>query len=109
MAGVRSTFLTASAAEAPVKGSSAFWTAANGRIEFFKARIDLRFDRHFHDKYAFGVITGGTESFRYRGATHDARRGTTAILHPGEVHDGFPGKDGHWTYRMATQHPSISS
>jgi AraC-like DNA-binding protein len=60
-----------------------------------------RFDRHFHEEFAIGVIDRGCQAFVY----DDRRRldmpgGSVALISPGVVHSGWPGEDQGWCYRM---------
>ena len=60
-----------------------------------------RFDRHFHDEFAIGIIDGGCQAFAYdRGRRLDMPAGTVALIAPGTVHSGWPGREGGWRYRM---------
>ncbi len=60
-----------------------------------------RFSRHRHDVYAMGVTALGTQLFDYRGETRAARPGEAFVLHPDEPHDGRPGDEGGYGYRIA--------
>ena len=67
-----------------------------------------RFDRHFHEEYAIGVIEGGCQAFSYdRGRRLDMPRGSVALISPGIVHVGWPGSEQGWSYRML--YPSVAS
>jgi hypothetical protein len=60
-----------------------------------------RFDRHFHEEYAIGVIEGGCQAFSYdRNRRLDMPRGSVALISPGMVHVGWPGTEQGWSYRM---------
>ena len=62
---------------------------------------DQRFDRHFHEEYAIGVIDGGCQAFAYdRGRRLDMPAGSIALIAPGVVHLGWPGAQEGWRYRM---------
>ena len=60
-----------------------------------------RFDRHFHEEYAIGVIDSGCQAFVYdRGRRLDMPGGSVALIAPGVVHAGWPGVEEGWRYRM---------
>ena len=66
--------------------------------------LNARFQRHSyaphtHETYVVGVITAGTELYRYRGVDHMACAGQVVVLNPDELHDGRPAKDG-FAYRI---------
>jgi AraC-like DNA-binding protein len=64
------------------------------------------FAPHTHDSFALGVITGGVERFKCRGATHNAGIGSVVLVNPGEVHTGHAATPNGWTYRMF--YPEVS-
>jgi AraC-like ligand binding domain len=60
-----------------------------------------RFDRHFHEEYAMGVIDGGCQAFVYDlGRRLDMPGGSVALIAPGVVHSGWAGVEEGWRYRM---------
>lgn len=60
-----------------------------------------RFDRHFHEEFAIGVIDGGCQAFVYdRSRRLDMPQGTVALIAPGMIHLGWPGSEEGWRYRM---------
>lgn len=66
--------------------------------------LNARFERHVyaphrHETYVIGVITAGTELYRYRGVVHTASAGDVVVLNPDELHDGRPAQDG-FAYRI---------
>jgi AraC-like DNA-binding protein len=67
-------------------------------------RADYRgqhFERHFHEEYAIGVIDGGCQAFEYdRARRLDMPAGSVALIAPGVVHEGWPGDENGWRYRM---------
>lgn len=66
-----------------------------------------RFDRHFHEEYATGIIEGGCQAFSYdRNRRLDMPRGSVALISPGIVHVGWPGSEQGWSYRML--YPSVA-
>jgi AraC-like DNA-binding protein len=65
------------------------------------------FAPHRHDAYAIGVTTGGVHTFRYRGARRVCLPGQLHVLHPDELHDGAPGTDDGFTYRIVYLAPEL--
>ncbi|WP_295997289.1 AraC family transcriptional regulator [Rugamonas sp.] len=60
-----------------------------------------RFERHFHEEYAIGVIDSGCQAFEYdQGRRLDMPSGSVALIAPGVVHSGWPGAENGWRYRM---------
>ena len=65
------------------------------------------FAPHRHDAYAIGVTTGGVQTFRYRGARRVCLPGQLHVLYPDELHDGAPGTDDGFTYRIIYLAPEL--
>lgn len=85
-----------------------FWRVPEGDTEVLMARFRRhRFAPHTHDRYVFGVITGGVEAFHSGREHHYATVGSLAILHPGEVHDGYAAAAEGWAYRMLYLDPDL--
>lgn len=78
-----------------------FWRIPEGNCELLSARYTTQsFGRHSHDRYAVGVINGGVEKLYYRGGYALGGVGSVVTITPGEIHDGLPGRDNGWMYRM---------
>lgn len=78
-----------------------FWRIPEGDCELLSARYSTQsFGRHSHDRYAVGVISSGVEKLFYRGRYYLGGAGSVVTLTPGEIHDGLPGHDEGWMYRM---------
>jgi AraC-like DNA-binding protein len=71
---------------------------------FFGARA---FSPHRHDTYAIGITLAGVQTFSYRGERRHCLPGQCHILHPDELHDGQPGTDEGFGYRIAYIDPSL--
>lgn len=83
------------------KDFMSFRRIPEGGCELLSARFSRQaFGRHSHDYYAFGVISSGAEKLFYRGAYAVGGPGNVVTLSPGEIHDGLPGHDSGWAYRM---------
>lgn len=65
------------------------------------------FSPHRHDTYAIGLTLAGVQTFRYRGARRYSLPGQCHILHPDEVHDGTPGDEGGFRYRILYLDPVL--
>ena len=65
------------------------------------------FNRHYHRRYAFGVIESGALGFHYLGRSHVAAPGEINLVTPGEVHDGRAAAENGWRYRMFYLEPDI--
>ncbi|NNF99668.1 MAG: hypothetical protein HKM93_09840 [Desulfobacteraceae bacterium] len=61
-----------------------------GNLELLKASYGRHvFNRHFHERYAVGVIEAGALGYHYRGKDIVAAPGDINLAIPGEAHDGF--------------------
>lgn len=77
-------------------------------VELLHARgLCQRFARHFHRRYAVGVVEHGALEFRFLGRANVALPGSVNLTTPGEVHDGHPGSGPGWTYRMFYLDPDV--
>ena len=65
------------------------------------------FDPHRHDTYAIGHTLFGVQSFHYRGSQTHSLPGTTMVIHPDEVHDGWAGSEEGFKYRMIYVEPAL--
>lgn len=77
-------------------------------VECVAAYFDEQaFAPHAHDTYAIGVTVSGVQSFNYRGASRHSLPGEIFVLHPCERHDGRPGDDRGYGYRIAYVDPAL--
>jgi AraC-like DNA-binding protein len=65
------------------------------------------FSPHRHDTYAIGYTTIGVQTFTYRGAALHSRPGDVFVLHPDELHDGRPGTEAGYGYRIVYIAPEL--
>ena len=65
------------------------------------------FSLHRHDTYAIGLTLAGIQTFRYRGVRRYSLPGQCHILHPDEAHDGTPGTEGGFRYRILYLDPVL--
>ena len=65
------------------------------------------FCRHRHDTYAVGITTAGVQRFWYRGARRTCLPGQLHVLHPDELHDGGPGTEAGFAYRIVYVEPEL--
>jgi len=87
--------------------SVSFWRERRfDDLECLKARFTRHsYAPHVHDTFALGVILGGAEAFRYRGARHVAPAGSVVAVNPDELHDGATAGES-FAYRML--YPSVA-
>ena len=64
------------------------------------------YDRHRHDTYAISVTEAGVQTFDYRGRVERATPGEVVVLHPDEMHDGRPGTEAGFGYRIVYVEPT---
>lgn len=84
-----------------------FGTGAAG-IERFEAALQGEaFATHRHDTYAVGITLHGVQTFRYRGRQRQCLPGEWHVLHPDEPHDGAPGTDDGFGYRILYLDPAL--
>ncbi|KJY78676.1 AraC family transcriptional regulator [Vibrio nigripulchritudo] len=57
------------------------------------------YQAHSHDEFSFGVIDGGSASYRNLKKVHNVHRGHTVTINPGDMHSCNPDK-AQWSYRM---------
>jgi AraC-like DNA-binding protein len=65
------------------------------------------FEPHRHDTYGIGVTTAGVQVFGYRGSRRVCLPGQLHVLHPDERHDGGPGTDDGFGYRILYVAPEL--
>ena len=65
------------------------------------------FSLHRPDTYAIGLTLAGVQTFRYRGVRRYSLPGQCHILHPDEVHDGGPGTEASFRYRILYLDPAL--
>jgi AraC-like DNA-binding protein len=65
------------------------------------------FDPHRHDTYGIGVTTAGVQIFDYRGSQRVCLPGQLHVLHPDETHDGGPGTEDGFGYRILYIAPEL--
>ena len=68
---------------------------------------DYAFSPHRHDTYGIGYTTAGIQVFTYRGATRYSCPGEVFVLHPDEEHDGRPGTEEGYGYRILYIAPEL--
>ena len=77
-------------------------------VERAEVYISTRgFDPHRHDVYGIGVSTAGVATFRYRGSQRVCLPGQLQVLHPDEMHDGGPGTEDGFGYRILYIPPEL--
>ena len=77
-------------------------------VERAEVYISTRgFDPHRHGTYGIGVTTAGVATFRYRGSQRVCLPGQLQVLHPDETHDGGPGTEDGFGYRILYIAPEL--
>ena len=76
-------------------------------VELMRAWFGGRaYERHRHDTYAISVTEVGVQTFDYRGRVRRATPGEVVVLHPDEMHDGRPGTESGFGYRIVYVEPA---
>ncbi len=65
------------------------------------------FAPHRHDTFAIGMTLHGVQAFTYRGAAQRSGPGQAFVLHPDELHDGRPGTEAGYRYRILYVEPRL--
>jgi AraC-like DNA-binding protein len=65
------------------------------------------YEPHRHDTYGIGITTAGVQTFRYRGSRRFCLPGQLHVLHPDETHDGAPGTEDGFGYRILYIAPEL--
>lgn len=65
------------------------------------------FEPHRHDTYAIGITTAGVQRFWYRGTRRICLPGQLHVLYPDEIHDGGPGTEEGFGYRILYIAPEL--
>jgi AraC-like DNA-binding protein len=91
----------------PPRDSIRFGPSAQGveRAEVYLSTFG--YAPHRHDTYAIGITTAGVQLFRYRGSRRVCLPGQLHVLHPDERHDGAPGTDDGFGYRILYIAPEL--
>ncbi|GAA3440753.1 AraC family transcriptional regulator [Planomonospora venezuelensis] len=84
-----------------------FGSGAAGIERLEASLVGEGFAPHRHDTYAIGVTLAGVQTFRYRGELRHCTPGDWHVLHPDEVHDGMPGTDEGFGYRILYVDPFL--
>ncbi len=63
--------------------------------------------KHRHDTYAICVTNSGVQAFDYRGKREISLPGQVVVLHPDELHDGFPATPAGFGYRQLYVEPAL--
>ncbi|WP_418605571.1 AraC family transcriptional regulator [Georgenia sp. SUBG003] len=89
-------------------GTTLRYGAGAPGIERLEASLrGTAFATHSHDTYAVGVTLAGVQTFAYRGDHQVGLPGEGHILHPDEAHDGVPGTEDGFGYRIVYLSPHL--
>ncbi|EHR51309.1 DNA-binding domain-containing protein, AraC-type [Saccharomonospora marina XMU15] len=93
---------------APKQGRRLRFGGGAAGIERLEAMLlGEAFAPHRHDTYAIGVTVSGVQTFRYRGEQQYCLPGEWHVLHPDEPHDGAPGTQQGFGYRIVYLDPAL--
>jgi AraC-like DNA-binding protein len=102
------TFLNDPAAGAAAGADSIRFGPGAPGIERAAVRLSARgFEPHRHDTYGLGITTSGVQTFGYRGLRRVCIPGEWHVLHPDELHDGVPGTERGFAYRILYLAPEL--
>lgn len=90
--------------------TGAHFTPIGGAPGIERLQAGLRgegFTPHRHDTYAIGMTLSGVQTFSYRGTKRVCLPGQWHVLHPDELHDGVPGTDDGFAYRIVYVDPAL--
>jgi AraC-like DNA-binding protein len=65
------------------------------------------YEPHRHDTYGIGITIRGVQIFHYRGSRRVCLPGQLHVLHPDEMHDGGPGTEDGFGYRIMYIAPGL--
>jgi AraC-like DNA-binding protein len=94
----------------PVVGRSDSIRFGPGAYGVERAEVHLTargFDPHRHDTYGIGVTTAGVKTIAYRGSRRVCLPGQLFVLHPDETHDGVPGTEDGFGFRILYIPPEL--
>lgn len=85
------------------KSAPTFWH--DDALPFLEARFvadgrKVCYDRHFHDTFSIGAITGGRSTYINGRRREPVATGAVVVMNPGEVHACNPLADQPWSYTM---------
>lgn len=80
-----------------------FWR--DDTMPFLEARFvadgrKVCYDRHFHDTFSIGAVTGGRSTYSNGRRREAVTAGAVVVMNPGEVHACNPIDDQPWSYTM---------
>ncbi|WP_231619221.1 AraC family ligand binding domain-containing protein, partial [Nonomuraea sp. SBT364] len=84
-----------------------FGAGAPGIERMAASLVGEAFAPHRHDTYAIGITLTGVQTFRYRGEARHCLPGEWHVLHPDEPHDGAPGTQEGFGYRIFYVDPAL--
>lgn len=78
-----------------------YWRSPDRPLEAMHAHFERHvYHRHSHETYSFGVTENGAQSFTCRGSAHTSAAGMVMAFNPDDPHDGHPGTETGFTYRI---------
>lgn len=87
----------------PVSAAPSFWR--DDALPFLEGRSirdgeHVCYDRHAHETFSIGVVTGGQSTYLNGRARHRVGTGWVVVMNPNEVHACNPLDERPWSYRM---------
>jgi AraC-like DNA-binding protein len=87
---------------------SRYWRSPDTPLEAMHAHFERHvYHRHSHETYSFGVTETGVQSFNCRGSAWASTAGMIMAFNPDDPHDGKPGDQLGFTYRMIHVGPEL--
>jgi AraC-like DNA-binding protein len=95
--------MTAAAIQARSASAPRFWRS--DALPFIEARSiddgrEVCYDRHSHETFSIGAVTGGRSVYVNRQAQERIGAGVVVMMNPDDVHACNPVVDERWSYRM---------
>jgi AraC-like DNA-binding protein len=88
---------------------SRMWRPGLDSLTLIAASPVTPFPKHSHEHFVVAVTEAGVCGNMYRDGVHFAGPGSLVVIHPGEIHTGFPAGPSAWAYRAAYPEPSLLS
>lgn len=92
-----------------VHSQSRMWRPGLDSLTLIAASPVTPFPKHSHEHFVVAVTEAGVCGNAYRDGVRFAGPGTLVVIHPGEIHTGFPAGKSAWAYRAAYPEASLFS
>jgi AraC-like DNA-binding protein len=98
--------MEASGGSMRIQSQSRMWRPGLDSLTLITASPVTPFPKHSHEHFVVAVTEAGVCGNVYRDGLRFAGPGTLVVIHPGEIHTGFPAGKSAWAYRAA--YPELS-